>query len=138
MLEVMLRADQWADAPPGCPRCADGMQQELKPVAIGGSNAGRAAALAEQIARDDYKVADMQMSRGIGSTPKVRYQDETSQTAPSVFTSANREMLESVVATGRASRLKHGSGLDVLEHGLKSGNIPDLIEISKRRSLKVW
>ena len=85
----------------------------------------------------------MQMSRGMGGTPKVRYQDETPQTVASSWgqsggQAVNREMLESVVATGRASRLKYGSGLDVLEHGLKNGNIPDLIELSKRRSMKVW
>jgi hypothetical protein len=45
-----------------------------------------------------------------------------------------REVLEAAVAGGRKTRLKYGSGLDVLQDNLKSGAQPDLIELSKRRS----
>ena len=42
------------------------------------------------------------------------------------------------MAIGRETRIKHGNGLDVLQGALKSGAQPDLIEASKRRSMKVW
>src|SRR5262249_28079954 len=45
-----------------------------------------------------------------------------------------KEVLEAVVAAGRQTRLKYGSGLEVLQDNLKSGAQPDLIELSKRRS----
>jgi hypothetical protein len=48
-----------------------------------------------------------------------------------------REALEAAVAGGRQTRLKYGSGLDVLQANLKSGAQPDLIELSKRRSPRV-
>jgi hypothetical protein len=48
-----------------------------------------------------------------------------------------REVLEAAVAGGRQTRLKYGSGLDVLQANLKSGAQPDLIELSKRRSPRV-
>ena len=41
------------------------------------------------------------------------------------------------IAAGRANRLRYGSGLDVLQHNLKTGVQPDLIELSKRRSIKL-
>jgi hypothetical protein len=44
------------------------------------------------------------------------------------------EMFEAAVASGRQTRLKYGSGLDVLQANLKSGAQPDLIELSKRKS----
>ena len=46
------------------------------------------------------------------------------------------EVLEAAVVAGRQTRLKYGSGLDVLQADLKSGAQPDLIELSKRRSLR--
>jgi hypothetical protein len=42
------------------------------------------------------------------------------------------------MALGRQTRREHGDGLDVLQHSLKTGAQPDLIAISKRRSMKVW
>jgi hypothetical protein len=42
------------------------------------------------------------------------------------------------MAAGRQTRLKHGSGLDILQANLKSGVEPDLIEVSKRRAMRVW
>jgi hypothetical protein len=48
------------------------------------------------------------------------------------------EALEAAVAIGRQSRLTYGSGLDVLHDNLTSGAQPDLIELSKRRSPRVW
>jgi hypothetical protein len=42
-----------------------------------------------------------------------------------------RELLEAAVADGRQTRLKYGSGLDVLQA------LPKLIELSKRRSPRV-
>jgi hypothetical protein len=47
-------------------------------------------------------------------------------------------VLEGAIAAGRQMRVKHGSGLDVLQANLKSGAQKDLIEISKQRSVKVW
>jgi hypothetical protein len=35
-------------------------------------------------------------------------------------------------------RLKYGSGLDVLQHNIKTGAEPDLVEISKRRAMRVF
>jgi hypothetical protein len=46
-------------------------------------------------------------------------------------------VLEAAVTEGRQTRLKYGSGLDVLQAHLKSGAQPDLIELSKRRSPRV-
>ena len=52
------------------------MQQEFKPFAIGGSTVGKAVALAETIASEDYGVADMHHDTRHGGTPKVRYKDQ--------------------------------------------------------------
>jgi hypothetical protein len=46
--------------------------------------------------------------------------------------------LEGAIAAGRQMRLRHGSGLDVLQANLKSGVQKDLIEVSKQRSVKIW
>ena len=136
-LEVTLAADDWDAPPPACPLCeARPMSQEFKPVAIGGSASARAHAIAEDIADRDYHVADMQRDKH-ARTPAVRYKDQISGVSPSTW-QANTEVLQQAMMTGRAMRLRHGSGLDVLQANLKNGVEPDLIEISKKRAMKVW
>jgi hypothetical protein len=134
-LTVELRADQWDAEPPDCPQCEKILGQEFQPPAIGGSNYARARATAERIAEQDYGVADIQMARRQDDIAKVRYKDQ--QPSPASW-GANREALEAAVAAGRQNRLQYGSGLDVLQQNLKSGVQPDLIELSKRRSARVW
>jgi len=136
MLTVELRADQWDTPPPDCPMCAaHPMGQEFK-LSIGGSARSRATDLAQKIATEDYGVADIQIDgKGQGEVPKVRYQDQPTN-LPSAAWEANREMLEGAIAIGRESRLRYGSGLDVLQAGLASGAQPDLIAASKRRSIR--
>ena len=73
-----------------------------------------------------------------GVKNKVRYKDQPTRLDQAHFIAANREMLETAAALGRETRLKHGSGLDVLQSALKSGAQPDLIEISKRRSMRIY
>lgn len=110
------------------------MAQDFRPVAIGGSNRARATDLAHQIAREDYGVADIQSSSRSGAP--VRYQDGAAS-APSTWMGAGGQ-LQQAMALGRQTRLQHGNGLDVLQNALKSGAQPDLIEMSKRRSVKVF
>ena len=52
-MEVTLEGSQWNAEPPQCPRCneVNQMRQEFKPVAIGGSNIGKATKNAETIAQ---------------------------------------------------------------------------------------
>lgn len=150
MMDVVLSMDQVDDPPPPCPKCAmrghppspgmpsyGQMRQEFKPFAIGGSATAKAHALAEDIAANDYNVGDIQIARKEGDNNKVRYKDQSAVIAPSQWTVA-RDTLEHAIASGRQSRLRHGSGLDVLQENLKSGAEPDLIENSKRQSIKVW
>ena len=138
MMDVVLSADDWEAPPPDCPACeAREMKQEFRPVAIGGSNRARAVALAEDIAAKDYGVADMKVEGREGQTPKVRYNDQTVVAGASSWVGA-QGMLEQAIATGRQTRLQHGSGLDVLQSALKSGAQPDLIAESKKRLIKVW
>jgi len=138
MIEVVLSADQWDQEPPECPACAARqMRQEFKPPAITGSPRARAAAIAEDIAANDYNVADIQTDGKEGGTAKVRYKDQTN-VLPSAWSVQASQMLESAVAIGRETRLKHGNGLDVLEANLKSGAQPDLIAESKKRAIRVW
>lgn len=138
VMDVTLTFAQADDPPPACPRCnvARGMQQEFKPVAIGGSVATRARDLAQTIAAEDYHVADIEMDRREGSRPKVRYKDQTPQTA-STWQAAS-ETLTAAISAGRESRLKYGSGLDILQENLKNGTQPDLIEVSRRRAMRIW
>jgi hypothetical protein len=79
----------------------------------------------------------MNGGRKEGEAPKVRYKDQTSTVAPSSWGIA-QQALEGAIASGRQNRLRHGSGLDVLQANLKSGAEPDLIEASKRRMIKLW
>ena len=137
MMEVVLSSLDWDAEPPECPACAAReMRQEFKPVAIGGSVYAKARALTEDIAANDYHVADMQRDKH-AATPTVRYKDQSSNTMPSTWQAAT-ETLEAAISAGRQSRLKYGSGLDVLQHNLKTGAEPDLIANSKRRAVKVW
>lgn len=128
-LEVELRSDQWDQEPPECPCCSTQTVQEFRPPAIGGSYATRAADLALDIAEKDYGVADIQIDGKAEGTPKVRYKDQSPN--PSTWGVPNAA-LEQAVAVGRQTRLQHGSALDVIK------TMPDLIELSKRRSAKVW
>lgn len=137
-LEVTLQASEWDATPPRCPECTRrSMQQQFKPVAIGGSTAARARALAEDIAANDYHVADMQHEHRPQGTPKVRYKDQTSPAQASTWGVAQTALTQAMAA-GRETRLKYGSGLDVLHHTLRTGDQPDLIEASKKRAMKVW
>jgi hypothetical protein len=136
-MEVTLTADQWDDPPPACPECTTReMQQQFKPVAITGSPAARANAIAEDIAGNDYHVADMQRDHREMSIPKVRYKDQ-SPASPSSWGSTDA-MMQIAIGHGRQTRLKYGSGLDVLQHMLKTGQQKDLIAASKQRSMRVW
>ena len=137
-IEVELRADQWDAPAPSCAACdAREMNQEFKPPAIGGSVRVRAARVAEDIIANDYRVANFQSDWRQGGTPKVRYKDETASVLPSSFQmDGHRSMLETAISIGKANRGK--DGLDILQRNLASGAQVDLIEQSKRRSIKVW
>lgn len=138
-MELTLSSEQWDDPAPECPVCArQQMQQEFRPVAIGGSNIGKAHAIAEDIAANDYHVADMQREHRPEGTPKVRYKDAASTPAQAGTWGAASEAMNMAVAAGRETRLKHGNGLDVLQQALKSGAQPDLIENSKRRGIRIY
>jgi hypothetical protein len=113
------------------------MHQEFKPVAITGSPSSRAHALAEDIAGNDYHVADMSDARREGDVPKVRYKDNAASVAPSSWGAAE-QTIQQAIAAGRETRVKYGSGLDILQANIKSGAEPDLIELSKRRSPRIY
>lgn len=115
------------------------MQQEFKPVAIGGSLTGKANAIVEQIAAEDYGVADMQRDNRYGATPKHRYKDQGTPAQASTW-GATGGMLEQAVQLGRQTRLQSGglSGVDILQKALKTGDQVDLIEASKRRAIRVY
>jgi hypothetical protein len=142
VMDVVLDSSQWDDPPPSCPQCdarEAGMQQQFKPVAIGGSTRARAVSIAQDIAANDYKVADIQTySDGV---PKVRYKDESPRQKPAAWGAASvnaNATLETAIAIGRETRLKYGNGLDVLQGALASGAQPDLIANSKKQSIKIW
>jgi len=146
-MDVTLTMEQVDDPPPSCPRCSaydlrEPMQQQFKPVAIGGSTTGKAVKLAETIAAEDYGVADIQHDTRHGGTPKVRYKDQGNSMQQAQVSSwgASGAMIATAVEAGRAARLANGgfSGVDTLQKMLKDGTQPDLIEASKRRSMKVW
>ena len=137
IMEVTLRLDQADDPPPECPRCAGWTHQEFKPVAIGGSVRARAEKFTEDIMEKDYHVADYQKRDKYARTGKTRYKDETPGTIKSTWTAAT-STLEQAVAAGRETRVRFGSGLDVLQANLKSGAQPDLIAESKKRLTRVF
>jgi hypothetical protein len=137
-MEVTLDASQWDDPEPDCPMCAAHTQQEFVPFGITGSTNARAHDIAESIITTDYHAADFQREHRQDGTPSVRYKDET-RNLPASTWSAHNATLEQAIAVGRQSRLRHGSGLDVLQANLKSGIEPDLIANSKRnRMIKLW
>ena len=137
-MEVVLNADEWDAPPPSCEACdAREMGQEFKPPAIGGSVRARAAKIAEGIMANDYGVANFQSDRRQGGTPKVTYKDQPASAAPATWqVAAHREMLETAISLGKANRGR--DGLNILQQNLASGAQVDLIEASKRRSIKVW
>lgn len=135
ILTVDLTADQWNVDPPECPMCGDPTYQEFRPPAIGGSTYGKARALAETIASEDYRVSDMPTSPSRG---KVSYQDSTESVMSSSWGVQAQGQLAQAISLGRETRLRYGSGLDVLQGALKSGAQVDLVEASKRRSIKVY
>ena len=139
-MEVSMPFEDWDKPPPECPACAmrdQPMQQEFKPPAIVGSIRARATAIAEDIATNDYHVANFQSDRREGGKPKVVYKDQSPAQMASNW-QAPQNVLETAIAAGKQMRLKHGSGLDILQAGLKSGTQPDLIAESKKRAIKVW
>jgi hypothetical protein len=147
-----LTAEQWDDPPPSCPECdRRDTQQIFRPVAIGGSPGARANAIAEEIAARDYHVADMQRDHHEGATTKARYnpidiqgnriidnRPVASSAPPSSWVGINAQQMQAAVDSGRHTRLNFGNGLDVLQSALKSGDQPDLIEASKRKSSRIW
>jgi hypothetical protein len=138
-MEVILTPEEWQNPPPSCEMCdARQMHQEFKPPAIGGSVRGRATRLAENIIANDYNVANFQSDRRQGGRPKVTYKDETGGLPQASWqdTSGHRSMLETAISIGKANRGR--DGLDILQRNLASGAQPDLIEASKRKSIKVW
>lgn len=137
-LDVTLAADQWNESEPECPNCAAKTQQQFKPFGIGGSNSGRAHAIAEEIVTSDYHAADFQREWRREGTPAVRYKDQNASTLAASW-SGVQGALENAVAIGRQTRARYGgTGLDVLKANLASGAEPDLIAASKRKSIKVW
>jgi hypothetical protein len=111
-------------------------RQEFKPVAMSGT-----AALSDrskkdginratEIATEDMGVADFKVHPKYG-VENVRYKD-----APK-WTGLDANMAQAM-AVNRQDRINFGTGLEVLQHNLKTGVQPDLIEASKRRSARVW
>lgn len=136
LMEVEFRSDQWNEPPPMCPKCADQTHQEFRPPAIVGSHLAKATELAHTIAAEDYQVADIQSPSRSGRT--VRYKDQTAEAIPASSWAAAGGQLQQAIALGRETRIKYGSGLDVLQGALKSGAQRDLIADSKRRSIRTW
>jgi hypothetical protein len=147
-MEVWVNPEQWDQPPPECPQCETRLRQEFKaPALVGMTAASKAAKIAYDIAANDYGVADITPDGGrAGSTPKVRYKD---QSVPSIAGTpapgggawgVNQEILEGALSIGKQTRREMGGkdGLDRLQDAIKSGEQPDLIEVSKRRSIKIW
>ena len=63
---------------------------------------------------------------------------DAAEIPPMVTWGTSPEVLEKGIALGRQTRQRYGSGLDVLQKNLKSGAQVDLIEASKKRSMRVW
>lgn len=136
-MSVTLAYEDWDKPPPSCPICNKITDQDFRPVAIGGSVLARANAITEDILDKDFNVSNIKRDTREGSTPTVTYKDQGRPLNASSWGIA-KEALEGAIASGRRSRLTHGSGLDILQSNLKSGAQPDLIEISKRRAMKIW
>ena len=156
LFDVVLAMDQVDEPPPDCPKCAawdlrTQTQQQFKaPGIINSSPRSRANAVVEDIMANDYHVADVQRDRHEGATPKVRYvpkdidgnkiADNRPRTSgpPANWNAIPQGALSEAIAFGKQTRKQHGTGLDVLQSNLKSGAQADLIEVSKRRSAKIW
>ena len=106
------------------------MNQDFKPVAIGGSNHFKAARLAEKIAEEDYGVSNIDTTGSReGDVPKVTYKDSPQVSiAPSGWGKVDQEGWARGLASGRRTRSELGGGGWI--EGLKQA--PDLIENSKR------
>lgn len=138
-MEVMLRSDQWQEPAPSCPVCeAHEMDQEFKPVAIGGSNRSKAVKIAEDIAEKDYGVADFKPEGREGGHANARLKEQSSALPSSWMNINGNAQFAQAIALGRENRKRFGDGLDILQGALKSGDQPDLIAASRRRSMKVW
>lgn len=141
MFSEMLSYSQVDQEPPDCPRCSSATEQEFKPVAVHGVAAGnreQARKIAEDIATNDYGVQNMNVKPYEGETPKVQYKQDTTNPERSAWVGPGAETIAGALREGRAMRQQYGSGLDVLARNLETGAQPDLIELSKRRSMKVW
>ena len=135
VMEVTLELAQWDAPPPSCPMCeVREMRQEFRPPNIGGSHFARATAMAEEIAANDYHVADMQVQRREGNATKVRYKDEgsTPDHGTAWGSAQARAALQTAISVGKQTRLQHGSSLDIIKE------MPDLIAASKKRSARIW
>lgn len=130
MMTVELNADQWDAEAPECPACANATYQEFSPPGIVGSVRSKAVNLALDIAEKDYGVADIQADGKPEGKPKVRFKDVSPEAASSW--AAPGAALAQAVTLGRETRIKHGNGLDIIK------TMPDLIALSKRRSMRVW
>lgn len=139
-MTVVLDADQWDEPAPECPRCAQAqMGQDFRPVAIGGSVRSKAEKITEDILENDYHVSNIHRDHRDGAIPKAEFKGpQATGAANRAHWSMSREVLETAAAMGRQSRIKHGTGLDILQHNLKTGAEPDLIAISKRRAMKIY
>ena len=141
MFTVTLALSQADDPPPDCPTCSARTRQEYQPVAVHGvkaRNADDARKMAEKIAVEDYGVENMNIKNYEGEPNKVTYkQPAAPPLGPSTW-GATSDTIAGALAEGRAMRRQYGSGLDVLARNLETGAQPDLIEVSKRRSMKVW
>lgn len=133
-MSVTLEPEQWDDPAPPCPECERHMAQEFKPFGIGGSPRSKAEKVTEDILQNDYQVADVQRDHREQSTPKVNYKSGPHSASWGVA----REALEGAISAGRKIRQQHGSGLDILQANLKSGAEPDLIELSKKRAMRIY
>ena len=138
-IEVALSAEQWDAPPPSCLVCdAREMNQEFKTPAIGGSHMSRAAAITESIIANDYGVSNVTLDRK-GGPNKIEYKDQSNSLVNGGAWAGQRAMLEQAISIGKSNRREFGmDGLDILKRNLASGAQPDLIEVSKKRSIKVW
>lgn len=108
------------------------------PPAIGGSVRARAARIAEDIAANDYGVANINFEHREGGAPQVRYKDQTASAMPAQW-QGRRELLERAISIGKQNRRDFGlDGLDILKRNLAGGEQPDLIEASKKKAIRVW
>ena len=132
-LELEISSSQIEMEAPECPACNKARTvQEFRGPAIVGSARSRAVKIAERIAEEDYGVANMHVEGHEGVRNKVTYKDQPTKITGAGWT-GNREAIEAAASIGRQTRMEHGSGLDILQKALKTGDQPDLIKNSVRR-----